>query len=327
MFENIEQLEQARQALLKVENALYALKNKIYSTNPELFEAMAEDYVKVKEEIANDINTFLGVNEFYEHKAMLWMRLVGDNIRLLTTPASIWSSTLNKLRNSIGSIARSVGPSTFTSTPLFEDYIKIISDFSVVGLQNSSLKIGIALPTTVEPELFSESSLDFIERLVYETLNSFLLTANWFVRGKDANELNKYFPNEQTRDLVISKVLSFIPTNKSAIRVFEWSGDIVPGHNTIKLTPQIRIRVRELIKKEKNELDVTEECVIREIDLDKGKLILRQRPDGKDELPCRFKREVLQQVRDALDLHVRITGTIHEKRIQPLNIRYIEVLE
>src|SRR5438552_1183379 len=149
MIENSEQLEQSRKALIKVENALLALKNKIHSINPNLFEAMAEDYLKVRDEITQDINVYLGINDLIDHKALVWMRMTGDNIRLLSTPTSIWTSTLNKVRKSIGSITNSLSPIPLNKLPIFDEYIKAFTDFPVVGLKDSSLKIGISFPSKI----------------------------------------------------------------------------------------------------------------------------------------------------------------------------------
>ncbi|MDD5589113.1 MAG: hypothetical protein PHP92_03615 [Candidatus Nanoarchaeia archaeon] len=63
MIKDYTQFQQSKQALRDIEKALSALRKKMLPQNRELFNAMAQDYIK-------DINNIKGeINEYIKHKA------------------------------------------------------------------------------------------------------------------------------------------------------------------------------------------------------------------------------------------------------------------
>jgi len=326
MIENIEQLKLSQEALKDVEKSLFSLKEKVFDDNPALFKAMSEDYIKSIEELSNEINEFIGANYFYKNKAQLWIRLAGSQINLWSTPSSVWSSILNKIRNSIYSISKLFIPPELISNEIIDEYFKTFSDFPVVELEKGSLKIGLSYPSKLQYELFENDNFDNIEKIIDQSLKKFLEASNWFEKGIDISELNEIFPNEIIRDFVISKVLGFIPSSKSKYQLVEFSGSISPIEKPIKLVQQYRKRIKEIINLKENESELTVEGVIREIDLDVGKCILRQRPDGLEDLKCKFYSDIMEQMKEALDYKVRIVGYLKNNKA-PIYIKIIEILE
>ena len=139
MIENKEQLIQAREALKNVEDALFSLKEKVYSENPALFEAMSEDYINMINEMQYEINEYIGINKILDEKAQLWIRVEGDRINLWNTPSSIWSQILAKLRNSVNSVAKNL--IDFDSEKLRNAVIEICKlDFDRKEIPNSVIK-------------------------------------------------------------------------------------------------------------------------------------------------------------------------------------------
>ncbi len=322
MIENEGQLEQTRRAIAELENALQSLKARVFPENPALFEAMAADYVSSIRDLRADVDAYVGVNDALESAAPLWIRVTGDDFTPWSTPASVWEVTLARLRRSVTSVAEFIAQGIVRQSGRPLSTISDQADFRVVAIRPGSLQIGVTLPTPAQAELFPVDEVNVAEG----ALSKLLLASEWFAREGLLHELEELFPSRDERNIVIAKTVELMPQPRGKIRTLEFRGAIVPARTAIRLVADQRKRLREILPAPLNEIAQTQEGVIREVDLDKGKCILRQRPDNLPDLPCRFEQALLPQVKDALDRMVRLEGTVREGTTEPLKIQLLELL-
>src|SRR5438093_7768953 len=105
MIETDAQLEHARQALSRLEGALKALRDRVYSDNPELFEAMAQDYLAGIQQIRGEIDGYLGVTGLDFGRAQLWMTLKGEDLGHRDISSRLLSDWLARLRRAVHGVA------------------------------------------------------------------------------------------------------------------------------------------------------------------------------------------------------------------------------
>jgi len=323
MIKQTDKLRLNREALLEIEDALFDLKIKVFEKNPELYFSMAQDYFKSIEEIRAEIDYLLGLSILMESRAPLWIRLAGNFINIWNTPVSVWSNVMINLKNSVSSVAKVLKKSNYIS----DKTINFLSDFEVTGLQEGSLKIGFNIHTKEQLDLFPSSNDQEAIKLVEEALTKILETSNWFASGKEIEELNSLFDSESIRDFIISQTINLMPSSRSMFKLIEFSGSILPVDKPITLYSQSRKRIKEFIIKKDDEIE--KECigVIREIDLDKQHIILRQREDNGPDLPCNFSEESYNQVKDLLNAKVKITGVIKKGKSSPIYLKFVEIIE
>jgi len=323
MINNSEKLRLNREALSDVEDALYSLKNKVFEKNPELYYSMAQDYIKSINDIRAEIDHKLGLEILNEYKAPLWIRLAGEYINIWNTPISVWSSVMSNLKNSVSSVAKALMKNENISDKL----INSLSDFEVTGIESGSLKIGFNIHLEEQLELFENIKLNNATSLIEEALIIILETSNWFAKGKDIEELNSLFESESIRDYVIAKTVILMPSSKSKFSIIEYSGSILPVDRPITLDKKSRKRITEFIKKNKDEIEIEKIGVIREIDLDKKRITLRQVEDSASEIFCIYNDDNFNQVKDYLDLKVKITGVIKINKPTLLYIKFVEIFD
>jgi hypothetical protein len=322
MIENESQLEQTRRAIAELEDALQSLKTRVFPENPALFEAMASDYVTAICDLRADVDAYIGVNDALESAAPLWLRVIGDGFTLWSTPASVWEITLARLRRSVTSVAEFLAQGIVRQFGRPLSTVSDLADFRVVAIRPGSLQIGVTLPSPSQLELFPSDEPNVAE----SALTKLLLASEWFAREGSPHELEEMFPSRDERNIIVAKTVELMPQPRGKIRTLEFRGAIIPSRTAIRLVADQRKRLREILPTPTNELPQTHEGVIREVDLDRGQCILRQRPDNLPDLLCRFDPPLLAQIKEALDQRVRLEGTIREGTTGPLRIQLIELL-
>jgi len=323
MISNSEKLRLNQEALSDIEDALYSLKNKVYEKNPELYFSMAQDYIKSINDIRAEIDDNLGLSLINDYKAPLWIRLAGNYIDTWNTPVSVWSSIMSNLKNSVSSVAKVLKSNIEISDTL----INSLSDFEVSGIESGSLKIGFNIHSEEQLELFNNKKESEATKLIEDALVKILETSYWFSKGKDIEELDSLFDSESIRNYVISKTINLMPSSRSKYKIIEYSGSILPIDRPITLNTQSRKRIKELIKKSDDENEIEKIGVIREIDLDKNRITLRQIEDGGPDLFCNYNEDNFNQVKDSLDLKVKIIGVVKIKNPSLLYIKFVENIE
>jgi hypothetical protein len=272
--------------------------------------------------LQKEIEEYIGITELEIAQAPLWLAVDGDNFGVWSSPASVWEETISHIRKTVSSVSKYMLEKFSPEMPEELKAAILHRDFKIVGAKAGSLKIGLDFEMIPQLEFFDKPKEDYIKLGV----DRILLVSKWFAHGYSMDQLFTLIPEQEEREYIVSKVVSLIPTKKSRIAYLEFSGSIIPSKSPIRLSHQQRGRIREVIKMEEGTIQTEEEGVIREIDLDKGHCILRQRIKNSEDLRCTFTKELLQQLKDGLDKKVHIIGSLNRGTISPLKIKMVEIL-
>ncbi|MHB1048746.1 MAG: hypothetical protein ACYC09_01605 [Bacteroidota bacterium] len=300
-----------------------ALRAKVAEKNPALFEAMSQDYVVKIKDLRSEIDEYVGIGALEEALAPLWLKVNGEKIGLWSSPAGVWEETISRIRKSVLSMSKHI---IEKALPDIREELRLAlssGDLRIVGARQGSLKIGLDFEMPLQSELFEHEYPDFV-RLGLERI---LQVTNWFASNGTLEELNRIIPDQEERYYAISKAAMLIPSRRSKINFIELSGAIIPSSRPIRLVSQLRSKIKDAIPSEHGYINAEEEGVIREIDLDRGHCILRQRSNSAEDLSCKYNLVILPQVKDGLDKRVRITGTVKRGTVSPLYIQIVEIID
>jgi len=306
MIQNEPQYRQARQALEHLETALAALRRRVEPANPELFKAMAQSYLSEIESIRREIDVFIGVANAEEARAPFWMILQGERLSASDISSQLLSEWLAKIRRALQNIGEYINTGKVLSgRPSIE--LNELTDPRIVALQHGSIKIGIRLPPPkAQTELFAENS-QMPESLGQKALKRFLDVVVWIDSSK------REFPRDQFPDsteaiILVNQVSSLVPSRKGIVQTVRFSGALVPSPTGLYISHEALPRLRQvattLIKTHNDHV----EGVIREIDLDAQRIILRERGPERPDIKCYLPDELVEQVENLLDKHVRVYG-------------------
>lgn len=321
MIESHAQLEQARGALVRVENALVALRARVERQNPALFSAMSEDYRSNIIQLRTEIDTYLGIETTAE-TVPLWMVLEGEKISPRDISSRLLSEWLGNFRKAV------YGVSSFLQSGQLkvgggrpEAWLLDATDPHVVALSPGSIRVGLRLPLEDDPQsnLFDEEAAEPIPQ---RALRYLLSVAEWSTSGRVAPP----HIDEMSLD-EISVAARFgaklAPSPRSMVRAVTFSGTMNPYAAPLRLEAESRERMRGLVKMLSH---IGEEVVfgqIREIDLDARRVILRERGEGLFDLKCQLPDELMESAERLLNRHVRIRGLISSSAPDTISVREI----
>lgn len=321
MIESHAQLEQARSALVRVENALAALRARVERQNPALFAAMSEDYRADIVQIRSEIDAYLGIGTTAE-PVPLWMVLEGERISPRDISSRLLSEWLGNFRKAVYGVAAFLQSGHLKiggGRP--ESWLLDATDPHIVALAPGSIRVGLRLPAEddVQSELFEEHA---VEPLPQRALRNLLAVAEW----STSNSVTPPQNLEMTLD-DISVAAHFAarlaPSPRSMVRTVTFSGSMIPSASPVRLGAENRERMRGL---EKMLSRIDEEVVfgqIREIDLDARRIILRERGEGVIDLKGHVPEELMGSAERLLNRHVRILGLISSSAPDTITVREI----
>lgn len=324
MIESHAQLEQARSALARVENALAALRNRVESQNPALFAAMAEDYRSNILQIRNEIEAYVGMPSLSEREIPLWMVLEGEKISQRDISSRLLSEWLGNFRKAV------YGVSAFLESGQLkvgggrpEAWLLDATDPHVVALAPGSIRVGLRLPSQdVQSELFGEDAI--VDPLPQRALRHLLIVAEWSVSESVVPPHDSEMSFDEI-SVAARFAAKLAPSSRSTVRTVTFSGAMVPFSVPLRLQAENRERLHGLVKMLSH---VTEEVVfgqIREIDLDARRIILRERGEGLIDLKCHVPEDLMEAAERLLNRHVRIRGLISSSAPDTITAR--EILE
>ena len=321
MIESHAQLEQARGALVRVENALAALRARVERHNPALFAAMAEDYRSNIMGLRAEIDAYIGIEATTE-TVPLWMVLEGEKISPRDISSRLLSEWLGNFRKAV------YGVSSFLQSGQLkvgggrpEAWLLDATDPHVVALSPGSIRVGLRLPLEddAQSDLFEGEAA---EPIPHRALRHLLSVAEWSV----SNRVDPPHDSEMTVD-EISIAARFgarlAPSPRSMVRAVTFSGMMIPYSAPLRLEAENRERMLGLVKMLSH---ISEEVVfgqVREIDLDARRVILRERGDGLFDLKCHVPEELMESAKRLLNRHVKVRGLISSSSPDTISVREI----
>lgn len=321
MIKDKKELELSREALLNLETALQSLKEKIEPINKELFIAMSQDYFADISRIRCEIEEYLGFPEIERFSLPIWITLEG---RGLTTSnfslplLSNWTSKLRKVVQNIIMYTRTYGD--ILSLPILSK----ITDFRCVKILPGSIKLGLQTPDIYKDDLFFDKWLEEnrpIEKAL-EILFEYIKHINDF---ENSDQLIDWINSQSDRNFYLGQLLSLAPSSKSIVSTIKFDGALLPDNKQLSLDRNSRTLIKGIFEKSFEQPILELEGNIREIDLDKRRIILRDVEGYEGDLYCLVPNLLLDTSMKSLSARVKITGT-RKNLATPIIIINIEPL-
>lgn len=322
MINNFDQYEQAVAAVHKLETALSSLRSRIEPVNPELFKAMAQSYLKEIKEIRLEIDEYIGLNVASEYGAPLWFALFGENLSVQEISTRLLADWLSKFRRALQNVSEFLETGKIISgRPSMRLLDK--TDPKIVSLQPGSIKIGLKLPVPEEQwNLFLDNS-NPSKPLSHKALDRLLQLVAWIDSEEDSFSYDQ-FPDENETIVLVNQILSLVPSNRSSVNRISFSGELVPSSKSLYLTVRSREKVNKLLAELSTTYEDSVEGVIREIDLDAQRIILRERGADAPDVKCYLPDELIEIAEGLLDSFVRVYGRISSITPDVINAMSIE---
>ena len=308
MIENFDQYKQALTVLQRLETALASLRQRIEPVNPELFKAMAQTYIDEIIEIRNEVDEFIGVNSAEEGRAQLWFSLEGEGLHSLEISSRLLTDWLTKFRHALQNVAEYLETKRII-TGRTSNEILTRTDPKLIALRPGSIKIGLNFPAEyVQGELFPPEG-DMPASLPQRALDRLLSLVAWV--DSQQNELPRtMFPDDTEVSIVVDQVISLVPSKRSIVKTLRFSGSLVPSLTSLFINVESRPKLYQLRDQLTTIFEDTVEGVIREIDLDAQRIILRERGPEAPDLKCYLPDELVDLAEELLDNYVKIRGKI-----------------
>lgn len=321
MIENDSQLDQARQALLDLEDALRALRNRVSPANPALFLAMAEDYRANIAAIRSEIDRYLGLEAVGDQGAPLWMVLEGRAISGRDISSRLLSDWLDRFRKSL------YGVTAFLETGLMRfgerpnANILAATDAHVVALAPGSIRVGLRLPE-VEPTTESNALPEGPSDTAARALEALLSVAALASSGS-AEQLVTAGGDRDLLSVAARFAAKLAPSQRSVVRTVTFSGALVPQKTALRLTAESKTKLTGLVKLLSRVSEETVRGQIREIDLDQRRITLRERGPGLPDLKCIIPDSLMERVEQLLDKQVVVRGWISSATPDTMTVQAI----
>lgn len=322
MINNNRELELSREALINLEKALLALKEKVEPVNKELFIAMSQDYYKDIKKIRNEIEEYFGFFEIERFSVPIWMTLQGVELSFSNLSLSMLSNWTGRLRKAVQNIL--IHKERITGIP--SNLISKITDFRCTKILPGSIKIGLRTPDVLQDDLFYGKWLEE-NRPVEKSLEDLLEYVEYISTGKNKKQVQEIISTKDDSEFFLMQVLSLTPSSKSEVNLVKFEGSLNPSRQPLFLNKYSREIIKEVFKETHKEEMLEYEGKIREIDLDKGSFILREVEGQIEDLHCSFPTKFMEISIKSLDSKVRITGYHKSATSKAINIISIEPVD
>ncbi|MHB8581510.1 MAG: hypothetical protein ACYDA4_16830 [Ignavibacteriaceae bacterium] len=322
MIENENQYQQSLTVLQRLESALVALRSRVEPVNPELFQAMAQTYIDEITELRNEIDEFIGVNLAFESRAPLWFSLEGEGLKSSEISSRLLAGWLSKLRQAFQNVAQFIE----TKRPIVgrpSTAILTIMDPNLVAIRSGSIKIGLKFPpSNLQEELFPNDSRSSVP-LPNKVIDRLFQLVAW-VNSTQSDLPSDLFPDNDETAILANQAISLVPSRRSSVKTLRFSGALVPSEKSVTINLESRSKLQQLIDSLTVINEDIVEGVIREIDLDAQRIILRERGPEAPDLKCYLPDNLVSIAEDLLDKFVRIRGKISSSSPDVVEVISIE---
>lgn len=323
MIKTDEQLESTKRAIDLTEKALIALKKKVYPLNHQKYGILAEPYLQTINKLRSERDQYIGLSLAEEYTMPLWIRLKGHHIRSGNVPIEIFTKFLNNFKLGIQRIAEYESENIVRESGRPHEDLRRLCNFQTKILPGS-IRIGLAFPSS---DRQSTISGEIIQNPVEIAVQKVLKGASWSV-GLELESIEKIFPDDRERYLILTQVDNFIPREGGEITSVEFNG-LLLREKPVFLSAKSKEKVKEALDKTIPAERVIEEGEIREIDLDKQHFILRERGNGKSEIQCNYPSVLEDDAKEGLDNRVKIIGELRKDKLGKeisIDVDHIDVL-
>jgi hypothetical protein len=319
MIRSEAQLEQARTALTRVENALAALRARVASVNRALFEAMAEDYRSDIRELRREIETYLGVVPSSEVEVPLWMTLEGEELSSQDISSRLLSEWLGNFRKALYGVAAYLNSGRLKLGGRPEAALLYATDPHIVALSSGSIRVGLRLPddgVSASPGSLNE------ETIAHRALSDLMAVAEWASSERVDLPRDSHLSPEEIS--VAARFASRLaPSPRSVVQTVTFSGSRVPSRHSLSLRAESRQRLQGLVKVLSHVAEMVATGYIREIDFDAMRVTLRDRGDGLTDLRCQLSADTIGVAERLLKQRVRVRGLVSSTSPDVLTVREI----
>lgn len=318
MIESDEQLRASQEVLLNLERSLRVLQERVEAKNPALYAAMAQDYVRNITQIRTEIDGYLGVPRTSPAAAPLWIALEGDQVRLDDLSSEVLSGWLHRIRTAVVAIAEFLENTAASKHKREKKTVRALCDFRLLAFERGSVRLGLTLPS-------GPYQLDLVEEGKAHGLNpaelalgKVLRAAVWAVSQANEDDWSSFTESDEEKKLVAKELLKLTPTKRSGIQGLRFEGALLPSEEPVTLVTSLRPRI-EAAARDEEEVKRSYTGTVREIDLDKHHIKLRELVTGPPEVHCVVPEELIEEAEDALNKKVQIVG--FGKKDTPSRIR------
>lgn len=318
MIQNSAQLQQTREALTHIENALAALRARVEPTNPALFAAMAEDYLNDIRRLRSEIDVYVGLTAAQDSSVPLWMILEGESISRQNISSRILSEWLANFRKALYGLSDYLETGRIRRAGGRPDAVLLAAtDPYVAALAPGSIKIGLRLPAQEQQEELFEGDAERLPKPLL-ALRHLLLMANWAASGTTVIPDNLDVGHDGIQ--IAARFAAILaPSPKSAVRSVSFRGTAVPSEHDVRLNAESRERLEGLKRLLSH---VSEETVyghVREIDLDARRIILRERGKGLSDMKCQIPESLMEKAQKLLNQEVVVVGLVSSASPDTMN--------
>lgn len=307
MIETREQYLQAMEALRNIEEALAALRAKLGPERAALFQAMARDYLDSINEIREEIDQYTGAAEAAAARAPVWLGLEGADLSPHNIKTALLATWLERMRKSVAALVNEQATRTMQRPRQYLSPFETC-DFRLVGFRPGSLKVGLDIPEPRQMSLF-EGAGGAPEELVREALERLLNAATEFEGLHRSRRTREVWPAgiPLEQQFLYRQVLRITPGKRERVHTVLLEGALVPSARPVLLDAPARAALTALLSAEPPEGAIEElEGRLREIDLDKRRFILRERPDDEPDVAVFFADAQCEEAKAAVDRRVRV---------------------
>jgi hypothetical protein len=324
MITTPEALRRSLEQLQRVYEALAALRTEYPRASASWLAVMAEGWIDQAEQLRREVEEYTGVAALEESKAELWLAITGPGIGDGNGRTSVLTALLDALRKGVQAVAEFLHTGHLARRP--SAALKEACDWNVLALNPGSLKVGVRLPEPPQqPHLWENIAAE-----VRQAVRHFLDVAAWAAAdGEGPEALDRRFPDEPLRRLLLNAVKPFVPRPRGAVESVILSGRLAPATGPIILTRSASPRISRAIDRTTARQVEDHVGELREIDLDNLSMVIRYTADVK-EVRCTFDGSLLEAAREALDRRVQVSGVreMAAGRVSPtLHVLRLEVLD
>lgn len=308
MIQSDAQLDQANEALTRLERAVRALRARVYAQNPGLFAAMSEDYRVNIARIRSEIDDYIGIAAASVQGAPLWMVLEGEDVSGRDVSARLLSDWLTRFRKALYGVTAYLETGRVRTGGRPDAAILAATDPHVLALAPGSIRVALRLPDIAPPQTDLFNSLAPEPATQYRALDDLFGVARWAASGDTALPVRE--GNADRVTVAARFAAELAPGAGGAVRTVTFSGPLVPSSDALRLTSESRDRLEGLVKVLSRTVEESIHGQIREIDLDRRRITLRERGPGMSDVKCFLSAELMRKAESLLDKRVVVRGEI-----------------
>lgn len=319
MISTQEELDTSRDALSHLESALSALRQRVEESNPALFGAMASSYVEHIHALRREIDEYIGLRAAEERLLPLSVVLQGERLSRENVSSRVLTDWLERIRKGIYRVTDYLENGAVTSRGRPNRELLRATDPYVLSVQPGSLRIGLRLPSAqFQSELLG--SRNEPERPASHTAVAKILELLEWAANSQGEELPQGLGDQDEMVLIAVEAKRWVPTKNGPVQAVRYSGTLSPTSTPLTIPRGTDSRLTGLIELLTTSSEQTVRGVIREIDLDLKRFMLRERGPGMSDLRCFFPTEMLSVAEASLGAAVTVVGLVSSLQPHVLHV-------